>query len=84
MTHVLVEGGGTLLGSLHDRELIDEFHVYVAPKLVGGAQAITGLEGVGREQIPEFPLENLVTEIIGGDVYFHGRARRSGDVASRE
>ena len=40
LTNVLVEGGGRLLGSLLDARAIDEVHVFIAPKLVGG--------GVGR------------------------------------
>ncbi len=36
MTNILVEGGGQLLGTLLDAEQIDEVHVLVAPKLLGG------------------------------------------------
>ena len=39
MTNVLVEGGGRLLGSLFDARLVDEVHVFIAPKLVGGEVA---------------------------------------------
>ncbi len=39
MTNILVEGGGRVLGSLFDAELIDEVHVFVAPIIAGGAQA---------------------------------------------
>ena len=35
MTHVLVAGCSALLGSFFDADLIDELHVFVAPKLVG-------------------------------------------------
>ncbi len=30
-TNVLCEGGGQLLGALVDHQLIDEYHVYIAP-----------------------------------------------------
>ena len=51
MTNVLVEGGGKLLGSLFDAGLVDEVHVFVAPKLVGGQAAPTPLAGsrAGRD-----------------------------------
>ena len=39
MTNVLVEGGGRVLGSLLDARQIDEVHVFIAPKLVGGDAA---------------------------------------------
>ena len=55
MTNVLVEGGGELLGGLWDLDLIDEVHVFVAPKLVGGREAISPLLGTGRCEIPRRP-----------------------------
>ena len=51
MTQVLVEGGGTLLGSLLDQRLADEVHVYVAPLLVGGAAAVPALGAAGARTI---------------------------------
>ncbi|MCH7946042.1 MAG: dihydrofolate reductase family protein, partial [Armatimonadetes bacterium] len=36
MTNILVEGGSRLLGSLLDARLIDEVHLFIAPKIVGG------------------------------------------------
>jgi diaminohydroxyphosphoribosylaminopyrimidine deaminase/5-amino-6-(5-phosphoribosylamino)uracil reductase len=35
VTNLLVEGGGRVLGTLFDRRLVDEVHVYVAPLLIG-------------------------------------------------
>ena len=55
MTNVLVEGGSQLLGSLLDAGQIDEVHVFVAPKLVGGPAAITPspIAGKGIEQMAD-------------------------------
>ena len=48
MTNVLVEGGGRLLGSLFDARLIDEAaHVFIAPKLAGGAEGCSGRSPAG-------------------------------------
>ena len=47
LTNVLVEGGGRLLGSLLDARQIDEVHVFIAPKLLGGAAARTAIAGEG-------------------------------------
>jgi diaminohydroxyphosphoribosylaminopyrimidine deaminase/5-amino-6-(5-phosphoribosylamino)uracil reductase len=77
MTNVLVEGGGTLLGSFFDAELIDEVHVVIAPKLVGGAEAVTPIGGTGLEQVPELSqLDAPSITLLGDDVYVNGRIRR--------
>lgn len=47
MTRLLVEGGGRVLGSFFDAGLFDELHVYIAPRLIGGAAAPGPLEGRG-------------------------------------
>jgi diaminohydroxyphosphoribosylaminopyrimidine deaminase/5-amino-6-(5-phosphoribosylamino)uracil reductase len=53
MTNILVEGGSAVLGSFLDARAIDEVHIYIAPRLVGGAQAKTPLGGLGVAQIAE-------------------------------
>jgi diaminohydroxyphosphoribosylaminopyrimidine deaminase/5-amino-6-(5-phosphoribosylamino)uracil reductase len=76
MTNVLIEGGGELLGAFFDGQLIDEVHVFVAPKLVGGTSAKSPLAGAGRPSPSDLPdLECPTIEILDGDVYIHGRLR---------
>jgi diaminohydroxyphosphoribosylaminopyrimidine deaminase/5-amino-6-(5-phosphoribosylamino)uracil reductase len=73
MTNVLVEGGGSLLGGFFDRKLIDHLHVFLAPKLIGGSQAVSPIGGHGLEQVPN--VDQFVThaaEFLDGDVYWHG------------
>ena len=77
MTNVLVEGGGRLLGCLFDQSLIDEAHVFVAPKIVGGLQAATPISGTGLADLPEWSqLDSPEIAIVDGDVYIHGPLRR--------
>lgn len=77
-TNVLVEGGGQLLGSFFDAELIDELHIFVAPKLVGGQAASSPIEGLGLEKIPEHSqLTDRTIQILDGDIYINGRFHRS-------
>jgi diaminohydroxyphosphoribosylaminopyrimidine deaminase/5-amino-6-(5-phosphoribosylamino)uracil reductase len=76
-TNVLVEGGGRLLGSLVDAALVDEVHVFVSPKIVGGADAPSPVAGRGVERMPEAAgLDGLTIEPFGEDVYINGRWRR--------
>ena len=53
MTNVLVEGGGRLLGRFFDQRLADELHVYIAPLLIGGRDAVGALDGLGSARIRE-------------------------------
>lgn len=84
VTNVLVEGGGGFVGSLFDRcsgnggagserQLIDEVHVFVAPKLVGGVAGVSPVGGVGLDWIPQkCQIDPLQIETLGEDVYIHG------------
>ena len=49
MTNILVEGGAEILGSFFDNQQIDEAHVFLAPKLFGGSQALSAFAGKGIE-----------------------------------
>lgn len=76
MTNVLVEGGSRLLGALFDMRAIDEVHVFVAPKMVGGATAPSPIAGQGAQRIADaIHLADISIEELDGDVYVHGRTR---------
>lgn len=78
MTNVLVEGGGRLLGSLMDTGQLDEVHVFIAPKLIGGTSAVSPVAGDGIELLSEaLVLEDREVRPVGCDVYVHGRVQRA-------
>ncbi len=83
MTNLLVEGGGALLGSLFDGGWIDEVHVFIAPKLVGGLGAPSPLAGAGSQWIPELSsLDAPRIEVLEQDVYITGRLHRAPECGS--
>ena len=72
-TNILVEGGGELLGSFFDAGAIDEVHVFIAPRIVGGAAARTAIAGLGAARIADaLSLGECQVEQIDGDVLVHG------------
>lgn len=74
MTNVFVEGGAGLLGALWDAEEIDEVHAFIAPKLIGGAQATGVIDGLGIEHMQQaVQLVEPEFKILGDNVYVHGR-----------
>ncbi len=70
---VLVEGGGALLGSLFDADLIDYAYAFIAPVLVGGADAPTPLEALGLAAMRERrTIQPPQLEEVGNDWLIHG------------
>jgi len=77
-TNVLVEGGANVLGSFFDNRQIDEFHVFIAPKILGGEQSPGAVGGAGLERVGlAGELRTVKVEALGGDVYIN--ARRAPD-----
>ncbi len=72
-TNVLVEGGAGVLGSFRDAGAIDEVHVFIAPRLAGGKEALTPMAGRGVGQIAEaLRLADWRFEDVAGDLYVRG------------
>jgi len=77
VTSVLVEGGGTLLGSLFDAHLVDKVVAIVAPLIIGGDGAKTAVAGAGVEKIAQaLCLENVRVSQFGSDTVITGYAVR--------
>lgn len=48
---LLVEGGGTVLGSLFDGRLVDKVYAFLAPVIIGGAGATSPVGGQGADRM---------------------------------
>lgn len=66
---ILLEGGGTLNYEALRKVIVDYIYTYIAPKIFGGRNAITSVEGMGVES-PEdaFMLKNRKITILGEDI----------------
>ncbi|HJS07404.1 MAG TPA: bifunctional diaminohydroxyphosphoribosylaminopyrimidine deaminase/5-amino-6-(5-phosphoribosylamino)uracil reductase RibD [Pirellulales bacterium] len=74
MTNVLVEGGSRLLGLFFDTRAIDELHVFIAPKLFGGAGARVPLAGAGIDKMTDaMALADAEWRRTGEDMYLRAR-----------
>lgn len=77
-TNLLVEGGGGLLGTFFDTQLIDEVHVFLSPKLIGGENAPAPIGGKGIAEISKHcRLVVRHVEPLGEDWYGVARAVRN-------
>jgi diaminohydroxyphosphoribosylaminopyrimidine deaminase/5-amino-6-(5-phosphoribosylamino)uracil reductase len=73
MTNVLVEGGAEVLGSFLDAGMMDEAHVFIAPRIIGGTQAKRPVGGNGVDTLATaLSLSNWEFDSVGSDVYVHG------------
>ncbi|MBD8071507.1 bifunctional diaminohydroxyphosphoribosylaminopyrimidine deaminase/5-amino-6-(5-phosphoribosylamino)uracil reductase RibD [Bacillus sp. PS06] len=70
---LMVEGGGEVNGAFITQKLVDKLVVYIAPKLIGGKNAPTFLEGTGFDKMSEaVEFSDLNVEKIGPDFKFTG------------
>jgi 5-amino-6-(5-phosphoribosylamino)uracil reductase len=66
-------GGGHLVASLLDLDLIDEFWLTICPIIFGGKSAPTPVEGRGFPAAAAKKLELLQVKSIAGEVFLHYR-----------
>ncbi len=73
ISSLLIEGGGTINASFLEHHLIDKAVIYIAPKLVGGKQSPTFLEGTGFDKMDDaIELQDADIVKIGKDFKFVG------------
>lgn len=73
---ILLEGGGTLNEAFMREGLIDEVCAFIAPKLIGGADAKTPIEGLGFGKMANaLPLTDIRTRQLGDDILVRGLVR---------
>ena len=76
VTSVLVEGGGSLLGSLFDAELVDKVVAFVAPIIIGGDKAATPVGGHGVAQVADaWRLNRVKVDRFDNDIMVSGYLR---------
>jgi len=76
ITNILVEGGGTLIGSLFDEGLVDKVMFFISPKIIGGKDAISSVMGKGVIHPDKaFRLKDVRLRSIGEDFMVEGYIR---------
>lgn len=66
---ILLEGGGTLNYEALQSGIVDYVYTYIAPKIFGGTNAITAVEGLGVESPNDaFMLKNRKIATLGEDI----------------
>ncbi len=77
---LLVEGGSELNWSMVAEGLVDEYYIFVAPKIVGGRDAKGAVGGEGFARMAEaVPVKVESVTPCGADWLVHGFSREYGD-----
>ena len=73
---LLLEGGGTLNYAFLRIGIVDEIYTFIAPKIMGGAEAKTPVEGEGIEFMSNaIEMVFIETEMIGSDLLIKGSVK---------
>ncbi len=66
---LLVEGGGGVMWDFASQDLIDEYHVTVTPRVLGGGGAPTLVDGKGFEPKDVVNLKLSQCRVVGDELY---------------
>lgn len=70
---ILLEGGATLNYSALEAGIVDKVMIYISPKIIGGVNAKTPVEGEGIKLLKDaFYIKNIVPKIIDKDILLEG------------
>ncbi len=76
ITSVLIEGGGTLIGSLFDEGLVDKVLFFISPKIIGGKDAVSSVIGKGIKRLDSaIILKNIKIRRFGEDILVEGEVK---------
>jgi len=70
---VILEGGGTLNFSALQAGIVNRVQTYIAPKIFGGTDSKTAVEGQGIANVDEaYQLRNKTVRLFGDDILIEG------------
>ncbi|WP_202081396.1 bifunctional diaminohydroxyphosphoribosylaminopyrimidine deaminase/5-amino-6-(5-phosphoribosylamino)uracil reductase RibD [Caldalkalibacillus salinus] len=73
ITSVLVEGGSQINGAFLKQHLVNRVVTYIAPKILGGTDALTSFKGLEIEDMGQaFQLGQVTVSMVGNDIKVTG------------
>lgn len=74
---LLVEGGGQVNFDLFRAGLIDEVYLTLCPKIIGGRDVVTSVEGDGFDFLDIVDVELLNHRVVDSEIFLHYRVQRN-------
>jgi diaminohydroxyphosphoribosylaminopyrimidine deaminase/5-amino-6-(5-phosphoribosylamino)uracil reductase len=73
---ILIEGGGSIVSSALFSNCVDDIYLFVAPKIIGGQNAVSVVGGKGADKISDaIKVKKLKIKKIGADFLFTGKIK---------
>ena len=73
IAHLLVEGGGNTAAGFIEAGLVDRALFFIAPRIIGGRDAITSVEGQGVDMVKKsVRLKDVKIKVLEGDILVQG------------
>lgn len=77
ISSVLIEGGGNLAADALSSKVVDRIILFIAPKILGGKNALTPVEGIGVKKLKDaMIINNLTFGAVGKDLIVEGEIKR--------
>ena len=74
ISNIIVEGGGTLIGTLFDERLVDKILFFISPKIIGGKDAVSSVMGNGVKRVDQaIKLRDLKIRRFGEELLVEAR-----------
>lgn len=74
ISRLLVEGGGDTIAGFLEQDFVDKALFFIAPKIIGGRNAVTSVEGRGVEKVRQaIELKDMKVKMLGEDILVSGR-----------
>lgn len=71
---LLLEGGGTLNAAFLKAGCVDEIYAFIAPKIIGGVDAMTPVSGKGIDRMCDaISLQDIDIQNVNGDILIKGK-----------
>ncbi|MBI3013825.1 MAG: bifunctional diaminohydroxyphosphoribosylaminopyrimidine deaminase/5-amino-6-(5-phosphoribosylamino)uracil reductase RibD [Candidatus Tectomicrobia bacterium] len=81
VSHLLIEGGGEVIGDALSMGVVDKMVFFIAPKILGGREAVPAVGGPELDRLAEArSLSDVMVERVGEDILVSGYFRPSATV----
>lgn len=82
--NVLIEAGGKLLSQFMKDNCLDEMHVTLCPKIIGGTSAPTLIDGEGFSVKEICNLKLIDSKIVNDEIFLHYKVQKHLDVPTTD